>query len=186
MFLFCLDTTTPNQERAFIEQLYLKYHRLMYKTASTYVTDQSDIEDVLQDAVERLLARTPKLMRIPCCALPTYLIYTVRSTAINFQRHQSVVAKHTLPMVSDNENAHSQNYEDTPQQILEAKEHLQRIGDVWNKLPDTDQELLYRKYVLEQTDTELAEIFHCKPGSIRVKLTRARRRASDLLNRSDG
>lgn len=72
MFLLCLDTT-PDQERAFFEQLYLKYHRLMYKTASMYVTDQSDIEDVLQDAIERLLVRTPKLMRIPCCALPTIL-----------------------------------------------------------------------------------------------------------------
>lgn len=60
MFLLCLDTT-PDQERAFFEQLYLKYHRLMYKTASMYVTDQSDIEDVLQDAIERLLVRTPKI-----------------------------------------------------------------------------------------------------------------------------
>lgn len=184
MFLLCLDTT-PDQERAFFEQLYLKYHRLMYKTASTYVTDQPDIEDVLQDAIERLLVRTPKLMRIPCCALPTYLVYTVRSTAINFKRHQSVIAKHTVFIISGEENTRRQNYEDTPQQILEAKEHLQKIRDIWRNLPDSDQELLYRRYVLEQTDTELADIFHCKPGSIRVKLTRARRRASNLLSRGE-
>mgnify|MGYP005925341653 CR=1 FL=1 len=68
---------------------------------------------------------------------------------------------------------------------LEAKEHLQKIRDIWRNLPDSDQELLYRRYVLEQTDTELADIFHCKPGSIRVKLTRARRRASNLLSRGE-
>lgn len=114
-----------------------------------------------------------------------YLVYTVRSTAINFKRHQSVIAKHTVFIISGEENTRRQNYEDTPQQILEAKEHLQKIRDIWRNLPDSDQELLYRRYVLEQTDTELADIFHCKPGSIRVKLTRARRRASNLLSRGE-
>ena len=159
--MLCSDTT-PDQERAFFEQLYWEFHRLMYKTASTYVTNQSDIEDVLQDAIERLLPRTSKVMGIPCCVLPTYLVYTVRSTAINFRRCQSVIAKHTGPITSDDENTRHQNYEDPPQQTLEAKEHLQKIGDILRNLPDSDQELLFRKYVLEQTDTELADIFHVK------------------------
>ena len=41
------------------------------------------------------------------------------------------------------------------------------------------------KYILAQSDKELAADFKCKPDSIRMKLTRARRKLLDIMKRSE-
>lgn len=41
--------------------------------------------------------------------------------------------------------------------------------------------VLEGRYFLELSDDELARQFGCKPGSIRVKLTRARRNALKIM-----
>ena len=49
------------------------------------------------------------------------------------------------------------------------------------KLSEDDQELLWGKYYFELSDAELADLFGCKPASIRMKLSRAKRRAMGVL-----
>ncbi|OUN10095.1 hypothetical protein B5G42_11275 [Flavonifractor sp. An91] len=61
-------------------------------------------------------------------------------------------------------------------------ERLERLAEVWDLLPEDDQLLLEGKYILGQEDTELADMLGCKASSIRMKLTRARRRAFQLMN----
>lgn len=41
--------------------------------------------------------------------------------------------------------------------------------------------VLEGRYFLGLTDEELAQLFGCKPGSVRVKLTRARRNALKIM-----
>lgn len=41
------------------------------------------------------------------------------------------------------------------------------------------------KYVLGQSDEELAEIFQCRKDNIRMKLTRAKRKAIALMKEDD-
>ena len=75
----------------FLHRPIQRYQRLMYSVAKRYAASENEAEDIMQDAVERLLKRIPKLMELPGCTLPTYLVYTVRSTAVNFKRHQNVI-----------------------------------------------------------------------------------------------
>ena len=69
--------------------------------------------------------------------------------------------------------------------------HTDLIGDqetlkfLWPRLSEEDRILLEGKYVWGQSDKELAEILHCKPSSIRMKLTRARRRALNNLSEKE-
>lgn len=62
--------------------------------------------------------------------------------------------------------------------LIERRAQLSRI---WSKLPDEHRILLEGRYILGFSDEELAKQLHCKPSSIRMKLTRARRVASQLL-----
>lgn len=62
--------------------------------------------------------------------------------------------------------------------LIERKAQLSRI---WCKLPDEHRILLEGRYILGFSDEELAKQLHCKPSSICMKLTRARRVASQLL-----
>ena len=67
--------------------------------------------------------------------------------------------------------------------ILSRKEPL---SAVWQKLSPTDQLLLEWKYIFGFSDRDLALRLDCKPESIRMKLTRARRRALHILKEQEG
>ena len=49
-----------------------------------------------------------------------------------------------------------------------------------------DRLLLEGKYILGYTDAELADMLGCKKSSVRMKLTRARRRAFQLMTEEEG
>lgn len=168
------------QEKEFFESIYNRYKHLMYQTARHYTSNQADLEDIMQDSVERLLRKIYKLMAIPSCALAAYIVYTVRNVAINLKRHQSVVMQHSVPLDINEQDAFESPHL-PPDKIVEKLDTNKQLSLLWDKLPEEDQDLLYRKYIAEQTDDELAVIFHCKKDSIRMKLTRARRKAMKLL-----
>ncbi len=88
-------------------------------------------------------------MELPGCTLPTYLVYTVRSTAVNFKRHQNVIEKHTLPIDYDDGNTYEEPSE-SPQEILEREEQQRQFAAIWDQIPRADAELLYRKYILQK------------------------------------
>ena len=69
--------------------------------------------------------------------------------------------------------------------IEDLKEKRTSLTKVWMQLTDAEQELLYRKYVLEQTTEELAGIFQCSRDSIRMRLSRVRRKSLRLM-KGDG
>ena len=173
-----------SEEYVFFTDLYQRYQRLMYSVAKRYAASENEAEDIMQDAVERLLKRIPKLMELPGCTLPTYLVYTVRSTAVNFKRHQNVIEKHTLPIDYDDGNTYEEPSE-SPQEILEREEQQRQFAAIWDQIPRADAELLYRKYILQESDEKLAEIYHCKMESIRMKLTRAKRKVISLMKGGD-
>lgn len=64
--------------------------------------------------------------------------------------------------------------------MAEEKEELLRA---WRKLPQPDRRLLEGKYFEGCSDSQLASIFHCRPDSIRMKLTRARKALLALLQK---
>lgn len=169
-----------NQEREFMCKLYQSNERLMYSIALRYTSNQYDCEDVVQDTVEKLCKKVQKLQSLPSYALQAYIVYTVRNTAINFQKHQAVLIKHTGAFQED-----TLPLSDTPDILIEKIDDLKeihaRLSKVWDRLSDHDKMLLYNKYVFEQTTEELAKSFQCSNACIRMRLSRAKRKAVALL-----
>ena len=67
-----------------------------------------------------------------------------------------------------------------------SEEQKDRLMQIWGSLPEEDQLLLEGKYILGYKDAELADMLGCKKNSIRMKLTRARRRAFQLMTEEEG
>lgn len=175
-FVFTIDSVEES-DKSFFEHLYKKYNRLMFSTAHHYYSDLCDCEDIVQDAIVNLCGKVKVLRELPSHALPAYISYAVKNVAINHYRHRAVVAKHTQAFADD-------EIEDqviTPQDYILLAELKADLTRVWSRLPEQDQELLYRKYIFEQNDGELAEIFHCRKENIRMRLSRARKRAAKLI-----
>lgn len=184
MITFTVPTGDPDGA-AFMKDLYKRYSRLMYATVLRSIPNSQDCEDIVQDAVESLCKKVHTLMTLPSPALTVYIVYTVKNKVSNCKRHQSVVNKHIMPMAGTNlEDLESPA--PTPEALVELKEQVEALYRVWPRLPDQDRELLYRKYVLKQDNEELAEFLRCKPDSVRMRLTRAKRKVAALMEGDDG
>ena len=168
-------------DRAFMQEVYQQNERLMYAIALKYASNTQDCEDIVHDTVEKLCKNIAKIKELPNSALRAYVVYAVRNTAINFRKHQSTINRHIQQLSGDDSNSEY----DQPESIIERIEDLQekrtRLTKVWTQLTDAEQELLYRKYVLDQTTEELAGIFQCSRDSIRMRLSRARRKSLRLM-----
>ena len=168
-------------DRAFMQEVYQQNERLMYAIALKYASNTQDCEDIVHDTVEKLCKNIAKIKELANSALRAYVVYAVRNTAINFRKHQSTINRHIQQLSGDDSNSEY----DQPESIIERIEDLQEkrtsLTKVWMQLTDAEQELLYRKYVLDQTTEELSGIFQCSRDSIRMRLSRARRKSLRLM-----
>lgn len=66
-------------------------------------------------------------------------------------------------------------------QTIIIKEQLKDLASVWNTLDETTQRLLEGKYILMKSDAELGQMLGINPSSVRMMLTRSRRKALELM-----
>ena len=64
----------------------------------------------------------------------------------------------------------------SPEENLILTEQKHAFIKIWQELEQEDRFLLEGRYILRYTDRELAEEIGCQPNSVRMKLTRARRK----------
>ena len=172
-------------DRAFMQEVYQQNERLMYAIALKYASNTQDCEDIVHDTVEKLCKNIAKIKGLPNSARRAYVVYAVRNTAINFRKHQSTINRHIQQLSGDDSNSEYDQPESIIERIEDLKEKRTSLTKVWMQLTDAEQELLYRKYVLDQTTEELAGIFQCSRDSIRMRLSRARRKSLRLM-KGDG
>lgn len=172
-------------DRAFMQEVYQQNERLMYAIALKYASNTQDCEDIVHDTVERLCKNIIKIKGLSNSALRAYVVYAVRNTAINFRKHQATINRHIQQLSDDVLSSEYDQPESIIERIEDLKEKRTSLTKVWMQLTDAEQELLYRKYVLEQTTEELAGIFQCSRDSIRMRLSRVRRKSLRLM-KGDG
>lgn len=166
-------STRIETDQAFLEQLYQNYRRLMFAIAHNHLSNPEDCGDVVQDAVLKLCRRVSVLRGLSEPALITYIQLTVRNTALNYQRHLAIMGRYAAAEPNI-ENVKPQDY----RLFIEQKIDL---SNAWERLSEEDQELLYRKYIIDQTNADLAVIFQCSEAAIRMRLSRARKRAAAFM-----
>ncbi len=161
-------------EVSFFEQLYTRYKRLMLSQAMHYCSSNIDeAEDVVHDTIVRLMDKYEVLSALDEKPLVTYIVYTVRSVAINRQKHINV------------ENNYMKAYNEEALWSAEDQMFISLLPEDffsgWAKLPVQDRDLLTFRYFLDLSVGELAQIYDCSAVRIRVRLYRARERAKRLL-----
>ena len=98
----------------------------------------------------------------------------VRNTSIDHAKHLNVKNEHAVLLSESSDIASEAPSLD---ELVILKERSSSLHNIWLHLSEDDQLLLYGKYVIDLSDQELARLIGCKPSSIRMKLTRARRKA---------
>lgn len=185
MIQFVFADSIPIDDQSYFTDIYLQYEPIMYATARKYIKDANYIEDIVQDSVEKLIKKTSTLRRLNSCTLTAYIVYTVRNTALNHLRRENLKNAH---FVSNPENIfeyYESNIDRDPESIYLNIEFSNETWKILSTLPDMYLALLKGKYILGLDDQELAGIIGCKPSSVRMYLTRARRSAIELLTKGE-
>ena len=174
-----------SNDQALMMSIYKQYSRLMYSIARKFSTNEAVVEDLVQDSVLKLIPKLHTLKTLNRYALSAYIVYTVRNTAINYLRRQEIENQYKATEDFNIISADLLSKDFTPEELLLMSEYNEEFHRVWKLLTKEDQQLLKGKYFLELSDSDLAKQFGCKSSSIRMMLTRARRRALEILKEEE-
>lgn len=177
MLIFISSICEDPTDREFILKTYSEYERLMYATAKKYIHSKSDCQDIVQDSVEKLLKNIHRLRVLPRCNLASYIVTTVRNTAINHLRKENRQQENLLA-----EDEIESSVDDFVENMYYKNEQTLQLKIILLELSHEDRIILEYKYFLDYSDEELAQMFNINSSSIRMRLTRARRRALTKLN----
>lgn len=174
---------TLQDEQRFISELYENYKYIMYATVRKHISNDIIAEDLVQEAVMKLIPKVALLRGLNKAALATYIVCTVRNVSFNYLRDKSTESNHILfELFEGFENDYATEGRDVEVSVIH-KDRISEFKAIIRKLPAKQQEVLIRKYYLKQSDEEIARYLKCKPGSVRMMLTRARRDAMAILKK---
>lgn len=168
----------------FFEYMFSTYRKIMFYEINKIVFNTCEAEDILQNTFIKLSGKIDLLRELDEPRRMFYVVTTARNHAKNHVRD----AQRTRAYSLDDD---AFNFSDTlsdgtdVEQIIISKEQLHDLSSVWIQLDETSRRLLEGKYILNMDDAELAEMLGAKPASIRMMLTRARRRALKLMQEKD-
>ncbi len=185
MISILLASMEDDDDRTFMVNLYQDYYALVRHTVYKVMRNENDMDDLVEDTFVKLIEKIPLLRTFDCCKIAAYVVYTTRSVAINFIKHRDVRQKHTFYGKEADISDELMISDDTLEEPFFHREELTSLSDAVLKLPDRDKDILYFKYILEKTDSEIAEDLSIGEGSVREYLTRARRAAKKLMEKGE-
>jgi RNA polymerase sigma-70 factor (ECF subfamily) len=175
------DNLSDFENHDFIIHIYNEYGRLMYYIAHQMLPDRQQCEDVIQESLTNLIAKVDILKTLTKPKLTNYIVVTVRHTAINASCRQNREKRYTEPLSETSEDFLPTSPSSID--ILLRNERIEDLRKAMKVLRPDEQRLLEGKYFLGYDDNRLSEICECSPGSVRMKLTRARRKILNIMER---
>lgn len=146
MIPYCILVIEDDDDRAFMEQLFVDYHRLMYHEIFKLVHNQWAAEDVMQSTLVRLIDKIPELRSKDRNHLVNYIITASKNQSRNYLRDSG---RHSTSDLQE-----FMEYEDPDMdggaielQIIK-KEDLEELAHIWTQLDDRTRYLLEGHYIL--------------------------------------
>ena len=171
-----MKVDAADQARTSIADFYQKYRNLIFKKANEMANDPDYVEDLVQDTMYQILRREELFLSLSEAQQVDYCMKTIRNTAINHHKRNQKIR--FLP-----EDVLDEPCDQTPtmEETILHRTDLELFRKELDQLDDAARTLLTRKYILEEPDEAIAQNLNVKPGSIRMMLTRAKRKLLQLL-----
>lgn len=175
-----------NDDASCITELYERYKAFLFRKASLYTNNPHAKEDIVQNAVLRLMRNEGRLHTMDSAAVTAYLALTVRSAALNYLQSESRDSLDALPLDESLEEdcilLDGSTQLTLEEQMLLGHRDIE-IHTAIGRLSERDQLALMGKYFLELDNQALVELLKVTPGALRTVLCRARSRAMEELKK---
>ena len=176
MLPIALLTIADESSRDFIVRLYHNCKAQMYREAKRYLGCEADAEDAVSEAVVKLVDKLELLRSLEERKRLAYAITTVRHFAL-----RSLERRNQTVLTELDEIVLSVPAEDDPEARILKEQGNRRLQELLVTLPLQERLLLEKKYILLWSDAEIAELLEIKPDSVRMSLTRAKRKLAKAL-----
>ncbi|EOS64309.1 sigma-70 family RNA polymerase sigma factor [Oscillibacter sp. 1-3] len=177
MLPLMITAIEDENDREFMERLYLQYHRLIYSEVRKLVQNEDEAEDLMQTVVEKLIHKVDLLRDLERRRLVNYVISSAKNTTQNFLRD-----KHPAARVWE-EQEQLADPAPMPEEEILYREDLSGLSRAWRTLDEKTRYLLVARYILNKSGREIAEDLQMPPDNVRMALVRARRKAQQAMAR---
>ena len=183
MFPIFISSIADDDQRSFMEQLYLDYRASMYYAAMGVLRNPVDAEDAVQNVFLSLCGKIPQLMEMSCYVLRSYVVISTRNAAVDVIRKRE--RKPELLWGEEDYLDSLLDEQSEEETALFALIEQDVLNKAMMQLSLRDRTLLEMKYVLLKPDSQIGEELGIKANSVRPLLGRVKARLQKILKEDD-
>lgn len=168
-------------DRAYMTALYQKHYALMLKTAWVFTKERADVEDIVSDSCAALILKLDTVRTLEQGKLRSYIVTTVRNTAIDFCRKQQRQNARFVQV----EDGDMQQYPATVsvEGSILLMDELNEVRRALHSLPERERDILRMKCQQGMKDAQIAELIGLSESSVRKYVIRAREHLKAMIYR---
>lgn len=164
-----------------LESLYKVYSRCMYNAAYSVLHNHHDAEDVIQQSFLKLISYVDKIEIEEKGMTCNFLKIVARNTAMDYQKKRIYLNNREDYIDDIVDDSHLLTK--SPDDIVVAKESLQRISDEINKLPEIYRQIIVSERIFGISREESEGLFNANYETLKKRLTRGKEKLLEALKR---
>ncbi len=182
MTIAIISSIKDENERSFIEELYIKHSKAMWKFAMSLTKNEDEADELIQISFEKIIRCIDAVKKINCCKMNSYMVSIVRNSyyTLLIKKYKE---KENIKDIDSDELADLKAHDDyenvlkrnSPSDILSALENM----------PDKYKMVLKLRYIYEFDDEHIAKTIDVQTNSVRMYKTRALRMLAERLEGSE-
>lgn len=176
-----ITSIKDENERSFIEELYIKHNKVMWKYAMSLTKNKDEADELIQISFEKIIRCIDAVKEINCCKIDYYMVSIVRNS-YNTLLRKKYNEKENIKYIDSDELADLEAHDDY-ESVLEKNSTSDIISALEN-MPDKYKMVLKLKYVHEFEDEQIAKTIGVQTNSVRMYKTRALRMLAERLKGS--
>jgi len=169
------------EDSVFFQEFYERNKGFLYYITRQYAPE--DCEDLMQETLLRLLRSRQNLRNLNRQQTAKYIALTVRSVYLDMQKKRPAARELSLedPLVALIQDAVSE----TEPSVSDSISLKLEVSELRASLSPRDWYVLEGKYILGYDQKELSQQIGVSPDSIRMILSRARKKARSILTSTE-
>lgn len=180
MLPLIISSIESPEDRDIMTDFYTLHCGILHKEAWKYLSIKEDVEDVVYEALAKIIDKMPIFRSLQPSQRVQYALTTVRnlsyillkrSSRFSFVSYDSV----DFDTLTDNHLL--------PETTVERRQFVEHLKKVWSNLNIDDRMLLEQKYILGWSDIDLATQLGIQSSSVRMRLTRTKRKLMHELTK---
>ena len=175
MILTQLSDITDTDARVFMTSLYTRYRKLVFHLIKKWIDNPEEQNDVAQDVWFKLIQKQTVLASLSEPKQAGYITYCTKNTALSHLSKAKSISQKIVAL--DDALIEEVAFSPSSEEIVLLNDWRNGFHQAWACLSERDRLLLEGKYLYKASDEDLAAWLGCKPGSVRMALTRAKRAA---------